>query len=138
MELLVKIAAKVLQCLLKELQDPKWATSDYLTSGDGKFSWENTTENEHAACLDKMVTNAPAESPFAALTHQMQSFGRVLGTHASAIGQARMNGDFRRDLKDGSNDGAYHLLPPDMHQTLLQFVLSIALEICKRESAALN
>ena len=37
--------------------------------------------------LGKMVMNDLAESPFATPTHHMQTFGKVLGIHASAIGQ---------------------------------------------------
>ena len=53
-----------------------------------------------------MATNDPAEGPFAALTSQLQYFGRVLGMHASGVGQARLNGDFDLDLNDGNADGA--------------------------------
>ena len=62
------MAVEVAQCLLKESRDPKKATSDYLTSEDGEFSWGNTTEDEHESCLGKMVTHDPAEAPFVALT----------------------------------------------------------------------
>ena len=101
------MAVKVAVCTLQELRDPKKATSDYLSSAEGKFSWGGTTEEEHQACMGKMATNDPAESPFATLTQQLQSFGRVLGIHASAIGQARINGNFHRDIKDESNNCAY-------------------------------
>ena len=108
--MVLKMAAEVADCLLKELRDPKKATSDYLTSEEGQFSWGATTDAEHHACLGKMATNDPAESPFAALTSQMQSFGRILGVHASGVGQARFNGDFDRDLNDGNEDGPFYKL----------------------------
>ena len=76
----------VAKCILKELRDPNKATSDYLSSVDEKFSWGQTTDDEYVACICKMATNDPAESPFASLTWQLQSFGDVLGIHASAIG----------------------------------------------------
>ena len=74
-----KMAVEVAQCLIQELRNPKKATSDYSTSEKGQFSWGYTTDSEHAACLGlgKMATNNPAESPFAMLTNQMQSFGRI-------------------------------------------------------------
>ena len=80
---------EVATCLLKELRDPKKATSDYLTSKDSDFISGNTTNKEHEACLGKMVTNDPDEAPFATLTQQLQQFGCVLGIHASGLGQAR-------------------------------------------------
>jgi hypothetical protein len=51
-------------------------------------------DEERFAFLDKMATNDPAESPFALLARQLQSFGRMLRIHASAVCHARVNGDF--------------------------------------------
>ena len=85
-----------------------------------------------------MATNDPAESPFASLTHQLQSFGRVLGIHASAIGQAKINGDFKRDFENSSNDGTYHKLPFEMWQSLLRVALNVAPAVRKAEKTALD
>jgi hypothetical protein len=136
--LLHKMAVEVATCLLKELCDPKKATSDYLTSEDDDFSWGNTTDKEHEACFGKMATNNPAEAPFAALPQQLQSFGCILGIHASGLGQTKVSDDFDRDLNDGNKDGAYSQLPQDIHDSLLEFALSIAPEVRKREATAVN
>ena len=88
------MAVEIAECMLDELRDPKKATSNYLMYADDKFSWGNTSDEEHYACLGKMATKDPAESPFASLTHQLQSFGRLLGVHSSAVGHAKINGDF--------------------------------------------
>jgi len=82
------MASEVAETILNELHDPRKATSHYLTSVEGKFSWGQTTDEEHFAFLGKMATNDSAESPFASLTHQLQSFGHLLGIHASAVGHA--------------------------------------------------
>ena len=37
--LVMKMAVEVSECMLMELRDPKKATSSYLSSADGKFSW---------------------------------------------------------------------------------------------------
>jgi len=136
--LVEKMAVELAVCMLQELRDPKKATSDYLSSEEGKFSWGETTEDEHQACMGKMATNDPAESPFATLTQQLQSFGRVLGIHASAIGQARINGDFHRDIKDENNNGAYLRLPKEMHDSLLRFAIGAAPQVRKAEKVALD
>ena len=81
--------------IIKECRDPKKALSDYVTSIDGKFSWGQTTDEEHLACIGKNATNDPAESPCPSLTRQLQSFGHVLGIHALAVGHAKINGDFK-------------------------------------------
>ena len=109
--------------IIKECRDPKKALSDYITGVDGKFSWGQTTDEEHLACIGKNATNDPAESPFASLTRQLQSFGRVLGIHASAVGHARINGDFKRDPKDASNDGSYFKLSQNERDSLLSYAL---------------
>jgi hypothetical protein len=81
------------------------------------------SEAEHLAPKGKHATNDPAESPFAQLTRQLQCFGQLLGIHASAVSQARINGDFKRDLKDSSKDGAYFKLSPDELQSLFAYAL---------------
>jgi len=106
-------ANEVAPAVLGELCDPKKALSDYATAVGGKFSWGQTTNEEHMACIGKNATNDPAESPFAQLTRQLQCFGRILGIHASAVGHARINGDFNRDIKDTEKDGAYFKLTPN-------------------------
>mmetsp|Transcript_26186 Transcript_26186/g.44648 ORF Transcript_26186/g.44648 Transcript_26186/m.44648 type:complete len:365 (-) Transcript_26186:8-1102(-) len=101
-----------------------------------------------------MATNDPAESPFALLTQQLQSFGRVLGIHASAIGQARMNGDFKTAKKtatrtnakkvnkaskiESEKEGAWHSLPKEMRESLLLFALSVAPAVRQAEKKALD
>src|SRR6056300_1299243 len=60
------MAIEVAKCMLQELRDPDKATSEYLSSIGGQFSWGKTTDEEHHACIGRMATNDPAESPFAA------------------------------------------------------------------------
>ena len=140
-ETVQKMAVEMANCFLKELRDPKKATSDYLTSSEGKFSWGFTTEEEHNALIGKSATNDSAESPFAMLTQQMQQFGRILGIHAAAVGQAKMNGDFKRDLQGKvgvGRNGAFLRLPKEMKESLLRLAVNIAPDVRGRERAALD
>jgi len=98
-DLVKKMAIEVADCILKELCDPKKALSDYLSCKEGKFSWGETSDEVHEACLGRMATNDFAESPFAGLTQQMQQFGRVLGIHASAVSHAKFSGGFVWTIK---------------------------------------
>lgn len=132
------MAIEVAETILKELRDPRKASSDYLSSKEGQFSWGQTTDDEHGAMLGKIATNDPAESPFASLTQQLQSFGRLLGIHASAVGHARINGDFNRDVDNESNSGAYHRLSPEMRESLMKFALKVAPAVRKSEKTSLN
>jgi hypothetical protein len=137
-ETVTKMAVELANCFLKELRDPTKATSDYLSCVDGQFSWGQTTDEEHYACMGRMATNDPAESPFALLTRQMQGFGRLLGIHASAVGHARFNGDFTRDFENEDNNGAFLKLTPEMHDSLLTFALGLSPEVRKDEKVALD
>ena len=105
------LAVEDATCFPKDLRDYKKATLVFLTREDDAFSWDNTTVKDHETCLDKMATNNPAEAPFTALTQQLQQFGRVLGIHASGLGQARVNGDFERDYNHSDTYDAYFQLP---------------------------
>ena len=67
-DLVLKLAKEVALVWLRELRDPKKATSDYLSSIEGKYSWKNTTEEQHKKLLGTSATNDAAESPFAVVT----------------------------------------------------------------------
>jgi len=69
----------------------------------------------------------------------MQQFGRILGIYAAAVGQAKMNGDFKRDLqgKVGRN-GAFLRLPKEMTESLLRLAVNIAPDVRGRERAVLD
>ena len=119
------MAVEIASCLLTELQNPKKATSDYLSSGEGKFSWGYTTQEEHQACIGMMASNDPCESPFAQLTRQLQSFGRVLGISSAAVGHARQNGDFHCISGDYEGVRDFHKLSDGMRESLLRFSISL-------------
>ncbi len=51
----------------------------------------------------------------------------MLGMHASAVGNAYVNGDFVCGIQGTSTNGAYHQLSKKIHQSLLQFALTVAL-----------
>ena len=85
-----------------------------------------------------MATNDPAESPFAALTQQLQCFGRVMGINASAVGHARLHGDFDRNWEDSGVDGLYHRLPREMRWSLMEMALGMSAEVRKKERNALK
>ena len=55
-EAVCKILVEAAQCLLKELQNPKKATSDYLSSNEGNFSFAETSEKDHLASFGEMTT----------------------------------------------------------------------------------
>ena len=57
-----------------------------------------------------------------------------MGSHASAVGHARLHGDFDR----GEVDGLYHQLPETMRWSLLELALSMSAEVRQSERKALD
>ncbi len=49
-----------------------------------------------------------------------------------------MNGDFKHDLNNETNNGAFHQLSTEMHDSLLRFALKSDPEVRKSEEAAMN
>lgn len=119
-------AEEVAPAIIEQCVDSKKALSNYLTSIGGKFSWGKTTEDEHQASIGKNAKNDPTESQFAALTQQLHNFGRILGIHASVVGQARINGDFKCDIKTGTDNGSHFKLSDSEQQSLLTYALCSA------------
>lgn len=89
-----EVAKEDAECIMQELKDPRKALSAYLSTADGMFSWGETMDDEHVACTGKNASQDPAENSFDGLTQQIQTFGHVLGSHASSVGHARFSGDF--------------------------------------------
>lgn len=132
---MVVIAAK---CIFQELRDPKKATSDYLSSVDRDFSWDNTSEEMRKNLIGTFSTNYLAESPFGSLTHQLDNFNMILSSNASAVSQARMNGDFNRKELGHKNDGAFHQLSDQLKWALIVTELKFSGRVRREELDALE
>ena len=124
------MAATALRC---ELHDGKKATSEHLSSAEGKFNWIETSELDHTAGLGKMAVNDPAERSFGAMTGQLQCFSRVGLTNAGGVSQVRVNGDFSRgfggnvrDSKKTRTEGVFHTLSEEMRRSLLTVAMEDA------------
>ncbi len=80
--------------LLLEVADPKKATSDYLSTCDGRFSWAKSSEEEKKALIEMRATNNPSESQFATFTEALATGGCIGVDLTSGIGQTRYDNDF--------------------------------------------
>ena len=115
------MAVELAQTILVEVRDSKKTTSDYLSSEQEKFSCWETNHEIHEVYVGLITINDMAESPFSGLTQQFQSFGRILGIHASGISQARINGDFKRIPNSSNNyDSIYHCLSPKNERIIIK------------------
>ena len=116
-----------------ELCNPKKARYDHLSSVNVKFSWGETTDEEHPLC-GKDDIRWLAESPFAALIHWLQTFEKILRIHAPAIGYARMRDDFQWNLKNHRHDHFYDFQETcDIHYFVFYWVFLLRLETLKRQ-----
>lgn len=95
-ELVTTLAVEVAQVMIKEFCDPNKVTKDLVSDIGGKFSWKNTTPEEHEAGKGKSSTNDAAESPFGGLSHVLEAHGRLNPENAAAIATSVFNGDFSR------------------------------------------
>ena len=128
-ELVTTLAVEVAQVMIKEFCDPNKVTKDLVSDIGGKFSWKNTTPEEHEAGKGKSSTNDAAESPFGGLSHVLEAHGRLNPENAAAIATAIFNGDFSRSDIDKSQqqvpkhpteEGSFISLPHELAQSLLQ------------------
>lgn len=93
--------------IIKECCDPKKALSDYVTSIDGivQLGPNSNRRGTFGMHCGKNATNNPEESTFAYLTCQvLDLFLEFMPLPLPLLfGHARINGDFKRDLKEASN-----------------------------------
>lgn len=140
-ELVTTLAVEVAQVMIKEFCDPNKVTKDLVSDIGGKFSWKNTTPEEHEAGKGKSSTNDAAESPFGGLSHVLEAHGRLNPENAAAIATAVFNGDFSRSDIDKSQkqvpkhpteEGSFISLPHELAQSLLQVGFHQTKPACKR------
>ena len=122
---------------ITEFIDPKKACHDYVSSTEGELSWENTSPEVHEKLKGDFAVNDFAESSFAGLTHNFKC-GRLLPGNAAATAQARLNGDFDREVLGHKSNGAFHNLDIDHQQSLICTALQEAPKARKEEYDALQ
>jgi hypothetical protein len=79
---------------LIEFQDPKKATSDYLSSISGIRSWAMVSDEDKLASQGKDATTSISESVHASSTVGLGIAGTICLDHVTAEGQTRSNNDF--------------------------------------------
>ena len=122
----------MVSCILTEIQNAKKATSDYISSGEGKFSWGYTTQEQHQACIVMMASKDPSENPLAQVTRKPQSFGCVLGINVASVGHASCSSGYYEVV------GAFHKLSDEMRESLLRFSISLVPTVKQGERDAIE
>ena len=96
------------------------------------------TEEMHKNLIGTFATNDLAESPFASLTCQLDSFNMILGNNAAAVAQARMNCDCNQREFGHKNDGEFHTLSDEMKHSFLATALKFSGRVRKEEHDAIE
>ena len=128
------LAAGLATCLILELEDPRKANSDYLSTKGGKYSWAQVSNAEKKACMEMKAVNDPSEAVlFATFIEALSTAGRVGLDGAAGQGQARYNNDMGRaheymvtgrkvkNKPDAPNTvlGLFHRLPEELTDPLM-------------------
>ena len=74
------------------MENEKKATYKYLSISGSEFSYEKCPEDVKKSMLGKMASNDLAESSFAGVTAQVQCYGRIGMSAASAVSDVVRNG----------------------------------------------
>ena len=82
--------------ILTELHDEKKATNKYLSSSGSEYSWKHCSNERKTALLGTTATNDQAESTLGGCTSQIQRYGRIALSSASAITDMNRNGYMHR------------------------------------------
>lgn len=131
------LAGTAAATIVVEMGDEKKATHNHLSSADGKWSWEQTTDAEHEAGKGKLAVNDPAESSLGRTTRQLQAYGRISIGNAGGVAQSNANRDLDRGASELSKPskrrkagvpdlGYFHSLPPKEKESLLRYAVSYA------------
>jgi len=153
-DLVVEMVVVAADCVLKEMHDRKKHTWEHLDSQNGPLSWMKVqdTPGMHDAGKGKLGANDVSERPFGAMTQQMESFTTLSGMNATAVAQARINGDFYRtdtelskkkkkadtDESQPIKNGSVIELCPQLLESMIELALKRTTQVWKKEQDALT
>ena len=102
---LEELAVKMAKAWIEKMVDPDWVNWNLLSESGGEYSWDGSSDELKEALVGMMATNCLAESSFGGVTAQLEVFGRVGLSHASAVSDMQRNGFLKRPItkKDFEN-----------------------------------
>ena len=119
--MLEDVALIGIEAIRTELLDKKKATYKYLSISGSHFSYDHCPETTKTEMLGMMATNDHAESSFAGVTAQIQTYGRI-GMHgAAAVSDMQRNkflsGPTTKKGIAKNERGLFHELPEELRLT---------------------
>ena len=147
-----RLAQEIAITILTELRDPSKATSSYLSSIGGIYSWKKASDEMKEAGKNKMANNSVSESNHASSTQGLKTSGTIRIDHSAGEGQSRYNNDFGRGhqalitgkqsksgpIKKADLIGSFHRLPRELQESLIRFAREIAIKARKAFDDALE
>ena len=109
-----------------ELHDEKKATNTYLSSSGSEYSWKYCSNERKTALLGTTATNDQAESTLGGCTSQIQQYGRIALSSASAIADMNRNGYMHRSTgakDDKRQKGLFHELDTILSHTSVKVAM---------------
>lgn len=137
-----EIAVVAAEAWIKELLDPKKGTYRYMSDSNSPYCWKNVTEETKRHLMGVHATNDIAESSFAALTSQLESFGRGDLASLAGVSDLMQNGFMnrptkRKDIKNNSR-GMFHLMPEGIQLSFAKAAVMHAPETKKTNNIGLQ
>ena len=136
----IELASVAANAILTELRDPKKATFKYLSASKSKYCWSKCTDAMKKAMLGCKATNDEAESALGGTTSQIQQYGRIALSSASAISDIRRNGFLHRKTKsknDDKSEGMFHQFPEEVRHAIILAAMEDAPVTRERNNADL-
>ena len=140
--MLEDVALIGIEAIRTELLDQTKATYKYLSISGSHFSFDHCPESTKIAMLGMMATNDYAESSFAGVTAQVQTYGRI-GMHgAAAVSDMQRNKFLARPTtkKSMANNerGLFHDLPEELRLTVTMMAMEDAPKTREHNNAAID
>ena len=133
---MLDLARTAANAILTELHDKNKATNKYLSSSGSEYSWKHCTEERKLALLGTTATNDIAESTLGGCTSQIQRYGRIGLSNASAISDMKRNGFIRRPTgfkQDNKPRGLFHEFNAVLRDAIVEVAMRDAPE-CKEQN----
>ena len=122
----IELATTAAEAILTKLHDERKATNKYLSSSGLEYSWKHCSEERKKALLGTTATNDQAESTLGGCTSQIQRFGRIALSSATAISDMGRNG-FLHCLTGAKHDknprGMFHEFDENLHHAIVKVTM---------------
>jgi hypothetical protein len=119
-----------------ELTDKKKATWKYLNLSKSEYCWDCMSDERKQTLLGVAATNDEAESVLGGTTANIQRYGRINLSNASAVSDAKRNSFFNRSKK--SRPGLLHTIDEDIRQIIVSIAMKDAPETVIAHRAELD